>query len=220
MFFDRDDAGKQLAQKLKGYTGTNAVVYAVPRGGVVTGREVSRALDVPMDIVVACRVIHPMNKECAVCAVTEDGERVCDEVGVCCLDDAWIDVESKIQQEEARRRRRVYRGSETPLSAEGRTAILVDDGVATGLSMKAVILAIQKQKPRKIVVATPVAPHRIVTELNQLVDEMVVLKDESHYKGTVSMYYKHFHAVSDKEVQAALGSVETMYNPRVDVEQV
>lgn len=212
MFFDRYDAGKQLACKLLKYKDTDAVVYALPRGGVLTGMEVAKVLQVPLELVIACKIGHPMNRECAVCAVTEDGERICDEIGVCCVDKSWIESESSTQQAEAKRRRIMYKGNSPAISAEGKIAILVDDGIATGLTMKVAIQSIQKQKPAKIIIAAPVASHDVIVDLGWLVDEVAVIKDEDSFRQAVGAYYKHFSEVSDTEVKAALGFVSSVTN--------
>lgn len=208
MFFDRYDAGEQLATKLEYYKDSDVVVYALPRGGVLVGLEISKALHAPLDIVIAHEIGHPLNNEYAICAITESGERVCSEIGLCGVDESWIEFESKVQQKEVCRRLLEYKGNEASVSAGGKIAILVDDGISTGLTMKAAILAIKKQKPRKIIVAVPMATHDRVVEFGQLVDEVVVL---------IESYYIHFSEVSDKEAQVALHQIKTIHNELVTV---
>ena len=204
MFFDRYDAGKQLAQKLISYKSSDTVVYALPRGGVLVGYEIAKSLKAPLDVVINRKIGHPLNKECAICAITEEGEMVYDELGLCGIDDDWINIEATAQQKEARRRRFVYKDNQPSISAEGKTAILVDDGIATGLTMKAAIKTIEKQKPTKIIVAVPVAPHEVINKLNKIVDETVVLLEEKSFQGAVGAYYRYFPEVFDKEVQVCL----------------
>jgi predicted phosphoribosyltransferase len=211
MFFDRLDAGERLAERLLHYKGKNVVVYALPRGGVVLGQEVAVKLRAPLDLVITRKIGHPFNKEFALCAITEDGERVCDEFGLCGVDESWIELESAMEQREAQRRHVVYKRNERIIPATGRVAILVDDGVATGLTMKAAIHAIKKQDPQKIVVAVPVAPHRVVTELRQIVDDVVVLEDAQYFAGSVGSYYIRFDEVSDDEVIDSLHAVSSMH---------
>jgi len=212
MFLDRYDAGKQLANKLLKYKGKKTVVYAIPRGGALTALEVARALEAPLDVVIARKIGHPFNKELAVCAITEDGKRTCDEVGVCCVDSSWLESETTLQLQEIKRQRQVFQGTAKLMSAKGKTAILVDDGIATGLTIKAAVLAIQKQKPEKIIIAVPVAPRSVIEELMQQVDEVVVLRDEPDFKGDVSSCYIHFPEVIDAEVQLVLKHLKTKYN--------
>jgi len=200
MFIDRRDAGKRLASKLIEYKDTGAIVYALPRGGVPVGFAISQILSLPLDIVITRKVGHPMNKEYAICAVTEDGERVCDKMGVQSIDKEWIDLESKVQQKEAHRRRIVYKGNEESISARGKVAILVDDGVATGLTMEAAIRAIQKQQPQKIVVAVPVISEDTAKKLMSFVDELVALEVGKPFLGSVGQYYRNFPQINDDEV--------------------
>jgi putative phosphoribosyl transferase len=214
MFFDRHDAGERLARRLSFYKGKKAVVYALPRGGVLLGLDVAKELGVPLDVVIARKVGHPFNNEYALCAVTEDGERICDESGLCGIDEAWVDLESDIQQREARRRRIVYKKNRRTISAKGKVAILVDDGIATGLTMKAAIRAIQKQKPSSIVVAVPVASHTVIVELKKLVDDVVVLEDVASFTGAVGAYYTQFPQVSDEEVIACLNEIRDLFSKR------
>ena len=157
---------------------------------------------------IAHEIGHPLNNEYAICAITESGERVCSEIGLCGVDESWIEFESKVQQKEVCRRLLEYKGNEASVSAGGKIAILVDDGISTGLTMKAAILAIKKQKPRKIIVAVPMATHDRVVEFGQLVDEVVVL---------IESYYIHFSEVSDKEAQVALHQIKTIHNELVTV---
>lgn len=212
MFLDRYEAGKQLAQKLLTYTGKNTIVYAIPRGGVLTAREVVRALKAPLELVVTRKIGHPLSEEVAVCAITEDGERTCDEVGICCVESSWLESETAAQLKEVKRQRRVFQGTEAPLSAKGKIAIVVDDGAATGLTMKAAVRTIQSQSPAKIIVALPVAPESVVQDLLQQVDEVVVLLDEPSFKGSVSAYYTHFPEVFDTDVQLIVQHLKEKYN--------
>lgn len=208
LFFDRHEAGTQLAAKLQHYKQTDAVVYAIPRGGVLVGLEVSKALGVPLDIVIVRKIGHPLNEEYAVCAIAENGEFVCNEIGISAIDAGWIDTAMQVQQKDARRRRRVYAGGVPSHSAEKKIAIVVDDGIATSLTMQAAVKAIHKQKPLKIIVAALMAPHDAVCTLGELVDEVVVLLDEEQFLGSVGAYYTYFPEVPDSEVQTALGSYQ------------
>ncbi len=204
MFFDRYDAGKQLASKLQTYKDTDSIVLALPRGGVLVGYEIATALHLPLDVVITRKIGHPFNKEVAICAVTEDGRRVCDDWGLYGLDDdSWLEHETAIAMEEAVRRRKVF-GVQTSLSLKDKTVIITDDGIATGLTMKAALLTICSQKPKKIVLAVPVAPHDVLKELSAEVDEVVVLDTGENYRGAVGAYYTHFPEVFDKEVITCL----------------
>lgn len=203
MFYDRYTAGKDLAKKLTKWKGESAVVYAIPRGGVLTAFEVAKSLEAPLELVITRKIPHPLNREVGICAITEEGERICDDRGVYGIDAEWIDFETTVQKNEIKRRRAAYGMEHAVISAEGKTAIIVDDGIATGLTMRAAIKAIQKQKPERIIVAVPVAPQTVVEQIEQLVDVVVVLKNESDFKGSVGAYYENFPEVFDREVIVA-----------------
>ena len=203
-FRDREEAGALLADALEPFAEEDAVVYALPRGGVVVGYQVAKKLGLPLDIVVARKVGHPANPEFAVCAVTEEGEMFCNESVAHLTDRAWLAAAARGEQEEARRRRKAYLPREKHIPASGKTAILVDDGVATGLTLRAALHALRKERPAKIVVAVPVAPHDVVEELEKEADEVVVLLDEAHYLGAVGAYYEDFPQTTDDEVISLL----------------
>jgi putative phosphoribosyl transferase len=205
MFFDRYDAGKQLAKKLTSYTNTDSVVLALPRGGVLVGHEIATRLHLPLDVVIISKIGHPMNKEVAICAITEDGRRVCDDGGLYGLEESWIEHESAIAMGEAIRRRQVF-GAGMAIQITSKTVIVTDDGIATGLTMKAALLMIHAQRPKKVVLAIPVAPHEVQKELRDQVDELVVLDTGKDYRGAVGAYYTHFPEVHDKEVITCLKS--------------
>lgn len=206
MFFDRYDAGNQLATKLQSYKNTDTVVLALPRGGVLVGYEIATDLGLPLDIIITRKIGHPFNKEVAICAVTEDGRRVSDDWGLCGLDDdSWLRHETEVAMTEAVRRRKVY-GAKTQLSITNKTVIVTDDGVATGLTMKAALLMVRAQKPKKIILAIPVCPRDVLAELTDLVDEVVILDKDKEFRGAVGLYYTHFAEVYDKEVVVCLKS--------------
>ncbi len=204
LFFDRYDAGKQLATRLARYAQTRAVVVALPRGGVLVGSEIARALNVPLDIVITRKIEHPFTQAVAICAVTEDGNRVCNDWGFCGIDEGWIEHETMVAMAEVTRRRHVF-GTQAPTQTiKGKTVIVTDDGIATGLSMKAALMSIRAGQPRKIVLAIPLCPREVLKELSLLVDEVIILIDEIRFLGAVGAYYTYYPAVSDAEVIACL----------------
>ena len=200
MFRDREDAGTQLAQKLKAYHGTEAVVLALPRGGVVIGERVAKGLELPLDIVVARKVGHPTNSDYAICAVDERGTRLCNEAELKHIDKKWLNQRVEQEQQEAQRRVVLYRGKKAPISLSGKTAIIVDDGIATGLTIRLAIKAVKEQKPKRIVVAIPVAPSDIAMKIRREVDEFVVLEPQEDFLGAVGAHYRFFLQVKDAEV--------------------
>ena len=136
-FRNREDAGRKLASLLTKYRGRDAVVFALPRGGVVLGVEVAAALDVPLDLVIPRKIGHPVNPEYAIAAITEHGDLACNEVEIAMIDPAWFRSQQVNERREAQRRRDLYMNGRKEHSAANRIAILVDDGIATGLTMRA-----------------------------------------------------------------------------------
>lgn len=198
-FTDRAEAGRLLAAELRKY-GDGAVVYALPRGGVETAAEVAHALDAPLDLIIARKIGHPFSPEYAVGAVTETGPLVWNEAERAGLDDIWAKQAEATERAEAKRRRQLYLEDRKPISAAGKTAILVDDGIATGLTMQAAVQDIKNQQPEKIIVAVPVAPQDSIDALAEAVDEVIVLDDPNNFLGAVGPHYEHFPQLTDQEV--------------------
>jgi predicted phosphoribosyltransferase len=210
LFKDRQQAGKLLAEKLAQYANKkeDVVVYALPRGGVVVAHEIAKALSAPLDLVITRKIGHPENPEYAICAVSESGELLCNEDERKRVGMEWIRSEAQRQIAEAKRRRQKYLGRES-VSAKGKIAILVDDGVATGLTMKLAIREIQKHNPAKIVVAVPVIPEDTAEELQSSVDELVALEIGRPFLGSIGQYYRDFEQVEDEEVLKLLDNAFT-----------
>ncbi len=205
-FRDRIDAGKKLAQALKKYQNRDGVVYALPRGGVVLGAEVAGALHMPLDLLIPRKIGHPLQPEYAICAVVESGEMVCNQAEVARVDPQWFRQEVEAERHEARRRRELYLGGREPAPVAGKTAIIVDDGIATGLTMEVAIRDAKRRRPAHLAVAVPVAPPDTVERLAREVDEFVVLDASPFYLGAVGAYYDFFSQVTDDEVIALLRS--------------
>ncbi|HLE93660.1 MAG TPA: phosphoribosyltransferase family protein [Sulfuricaulis sp.] len=206
-FRDRADAGEQLAQALKKYQRQDGVVYALPRGGVVLGAIVARALDMPLDLLIPRKIGHPLQPEYAICAIVENGEMACNQQEVARVDPQWFRQEVEAERHEARRRRELYLGGREPEPVKGKTAIIVDDGIATGLTMEVAIRDAKRRKPAHLVVAVPVAPPDTVEQLSREVDDFVVLDRSRHYLGAVGAYYDYFNQTTDDEVIELLRSV-------------
>jgi len=205
-FRDRADAGEQLAQALKKYQRQDGVVYALPRGGVVLGAIVARALDMPLDLLIPRKIGHPLQPEYAICAIVENGEMACNQQEVARVDPQWFRQEVEAERHEARRRRELYLGGREPEPVKGKTAIIVDDGIATGLTMEVAIRDAKRRKPAHLVVAVPVAPPDTVEQLSREVDDFVVLDRSRHYLGAVGAYYDYFNQTTDDEVIELLRS--------------
>jgi len=199
MFLDRADAGKKLAQALFRYKGQPLVVYALPRGGVVLGVEVARALEASLDLIVVRKIGHPLQPEYAIGAVAEDGYVVTNPDEVASLDKRWLDHATAAELREAQRRRGLFLYGRAPIEVKDKIAIIVDDGLATGLSMSAAIHEIRGRGPQKVVVAVPVAAAETVDKLKPDVDDLVVLYVPEWF-GAVGAFYLRFDQVSDEEV--------------------
>jgi predicted phosphoribosyltransferase len=199
-YADRREAGRALGDALQGLKGRDLVVCALPRGGVVVGAEVARALEAPLELVIPRKVGHPFNPEYAVCAVTETGEPVCQPEEVELLPPGWLQAAIARARLEAAARRRLYRGERPPRPLEGKTVVLVDDGVATGLTMLAALREVRQGRPERVVVAVPVAPASTVRRLAEEADEVVALQIPEPFMGAVGYYYRDFSPVDDEEV--------------------
>ncbi len=202
MFKDRKDAGAQLAERLKEYIGQkNMLVLALPRGGVVTGVEIANRLKAPLDVLIVRKIGHPGQPELAVGAISETGSIVYNEdvVASAGVTREYLRGEAARQREETARRQRLYRGGQKLVNLRGKTIILVDDGVATGATMKAAVETLKRQQVGKLVVAVPVAPPETAAELQKMVDVFVCLAMPEDFF-SVGSYYEDFMQVTDADV--------------------
>lgn len=201
IFSDRVEAGRRLAEALKGYEGREVVVLAIPRGGVVVGYQVARRLGAPLDIIAPRKIGAPYNPELAIGAVAEDGTIILDEglVRRLGVTESYIGEESERQREEIRRRLRLYRGEAPYPDLKGRVVILVDDGVATGSTAKAALASIRRRGPEEVVVAVPVAPPSTARELEGEADRVVCLYTPEPFYA-IGQFYRDFSQTSDEEV--------------------
>lgn len=204
-FQDRRDAGQQLAERLEPYRQARPVVFAIPRGGVPVGAEVARGLNAELDVVVARKLGAPFQAELALGAVTSDGERflndeIISQLGV---DDAYLDQVTREQGDEARRRERRFRGGRPPAAVEGRTVLLVDDGLATGATMRAAARSLRKRVPGRLVVAVPVGSREACMALREDADEVICLAQPEPFYA-IGLHYQSFEQVDDAEVIALL----------------
>jgi putative phosphoribosyl transferase len=204
VFESRAQAGRSLAAELAGRAWERPVVLALPRGGVPVGLEVARRLDCPLDLVLVRKVGAPYQPEFAVAAVVDgDPPRLVRNPAL----GAWEgrEWEQHLQDsyrracDEIRRRRESYLAGRTPVPVEGRTAILVDDGLATGTTMRAAVEAMRQRGAARVVVAVPVAPPDAAATLGQVADEVVCLETPAAF-GAVGSFYADFHQLDDAEV--------------------
>jgi len=205
LFRDRRDAGQALAARLERYRGSDALVLGLPRGGVVVAAEVARRLGAELDVVVARKLGAPISPEVAIGAVTASGERVLNEELIRELDvsEAYLSGVTAIEQREARRREAWLRGNRPPPPIAGRTVIVVDDGLATGATMRAALRSVRQQSPTRLVVAVPVGSREACEALRAEADEVVCLHAPASFNA-VGSYYLKFDQTSDDEVRRLL----------------
>ncbi len=203
MFADRRDAGRQLARRLLHLKGDRPVVLALPRGGVPVGFEIARALDAPLDVVLVRKIGAPWQPELALGAVTDgdDPELFIDRklTAEWAVSDYYISSEALRQLKELERRRSVYGAGRAPLEIAGRPAIVVDDGVATGATMRVALQATRHRNPSRIILAVPVAAGDALARLETEADEVVCLETPAGL-GAIGFFYRDFHQLSDAEV--------------------
>lgn len=205
-FRNRRDAGQKLAQKLSHYASRpDVIVLALPRGGVPVGYEVSRALHVPLDIFIVRKLGLPGQEELAIGAIASGGIRVLNEdiLRMLPLPSELIERVAQRELQELQRRERLYRGDRPPPDVRDRTVILVDDGLATGASMRAAVQALRAQNPKRIVVAVPTAAPEACEAFEKEVDEVVCAITPEPFLG-VGRWYEDFSQTTDEGVRLFL----------------
>ena len=201
-FRNRADAGRQLARQLTGYAGQDDVlVLALPRGGVTVAFEVAQRLHAPLDVLVVRKLGVPGHEELAMGAIATGGVRVLNEDVVRSLriPDSIIDAAVAVEEVELKRRERIYRSHKALWEIGGKTVILIDDGIATGSTMRAAIQVLRKHQPARLVVAVPYASSSAYDEFEGQVDEMVILNSTEAF-WSVGQAYEDFSQVTDAEV--------------------
>jgi predicted phosphoribosyltransferase len=207
-FQDRTEAGRRLAQALTGHAGEpDLIVLGLPRGGVPVAAEVARALGAPLDVFVVRKLGVPGHEELAMGAIASGGVRVLNaELLVAAgLSERQVEIVTWRELETLERQERLYRGDRAPLELSGRTVILVDDGLATGATMRAAIQAVRSRDAGRIVVAVPVAPSETCAALRREVDEVACPLSPAEFLA-VGRWYRDFLPVSDEQVQGLLAA--------------
>jgi len=200
IFKDRVEAGQKLALKLSDYKNKPVVIYALPRGGVVLGAEIAKALGAELDLVIVRKIGHPYEPEYAIGVIAEDGDLILNPAEFKSLSKNWLEDAKKREQEEAKRRREKYLGKKPKIDVADKIAIIVDDGVATGLSIELAVKEVKHKKPKEIIVAVPVIPKDTAIKLEKEVDKLIAISIEENYAGAVGAYYEYFPQVTDEEV--------------------
>ena len=203
LFADRTEAGQALARALVKYKGQAVHVYALPRGGAQVAAEVARALDAPLDLILVRKIGAPAQPELAIGAVVDGGTPIIvrndDVLRFTGTRDNQFDQICRRELQEIERRRKVYLPNRPPLNPAGKVAIVIDDGVATGATMRAALRATRMRHPRKLVLAVPVGAYDSIEELRGEVDEVVCLNTPEDF-GALGYYYEDFRQLSDQDV--------------------
>lgn len=206
-FADRREAGRRLAEALLPLAAEDPIIVALPRGGVPVGREVAEALGAPLEVLAVRKLGAPHNPEYGIGAIAEDGTRVFDPeaLAVLGIDNGALDSIVARETAELERRVAAYRGGRPPASIADRTAIVVDDGVATGVTDTAALRALRRMRPRRLVLAVPVCAPDSAARLRGECDEVVCLVEPTRLYG-VGQWYRDFSQVADDDVTGALAT--------------
>jgi putative phosphoribosyl transferase len=200
-FPDRRDAGRQLGRLLLRYRDAAPAVLALPRGGVPVGYEVARALGAPLDVLVARKIGAPSQPELGIGAIASGGVIVLDERTLAALGVTEAELEAIVARETAEMERRLarYRGDRPPPELRDRTVVVVDDGLATGVTARAAVASVRLEEPRAVVLAVPVAAHESARAFGALVDDLVAVIMPHDFRA-VGLWYEDFEQTSDEEV--------------------
>jgi len=200
-FTDRIDAGKRLASVLKDFTSKNGIVLAIPRGGVVVGFEIAKALNLQLDVIIPRKIGSPENPELGIGAVAEDGTTILDNqlIKYLAVSKEYIAIETQRQKHEIGRRLKLYRQDASYPNIKGLDVIVVDDGIATGSTMKAALTSVRNRGASSVTVAVPVGPPSTIEELNELADRVVCLYTPEYFQA-IGEFYNDFSQTPDEEV--------------------
>ncbi len=209
MFEDRKSAGQELARQVVDLPLDNPVVLALPRGGVPVALPVAQALRAPLDLILVRKIGMPGNPEFAAGAVVEDASPVFNMSVLDAVELAVNDFDAVLARKRAEIavRRKMYLGEREAIDLTGRTAVVVDDGIATGATVRAALLGLQSRDPKRIVLAVPVAPPDVVDEMSGLVDTVICLLSPQPF-WSVGAHYRDFRQVADDEVAAMLAEAD------------
>ncbi|HUR90677.1 MAG TPA: phosphoribosyltransferase [Ramlibacter sp.] len=208
-FRDRQEAGRVLAARLSHLQGhDDLLVLALPRGGVAVGFEVARALHAQLDVFIVRKLGMPGHEEYAMGAIASGGVQVMNDLQGWSVGEREIAIVVAREQEELKRRERLYRSGRDPVEIEDRTVVVVDDGLATGATMRAAVAAIRKQRPARLIVAVPVGAQETCELLLRVADEVVCAASPTPFRA-VGLWYGHFPQSTDDEVRDLLANALT-----------
>jgi putative phosphoribosyl transferase len=210
VFVDRRDAGQQLAERLAQLSLHDPVILGLPRGGVPVAREIAVRLGAPLDVLIVRKLGVPGHEELAMGAIASGGARVLNPEVITPLriSNEVIEQVARHEQRELERRERLFRGDRAPISVEGRSVVLVDDGLATGATMRAAAESLRARKPREIIAAAPVGAPSSCSMLSHHVDHLICLAQPEPFYG-VGLWYRDFDQTSDAEVRRLLDEAQT-----------
>jgi len=217
-FQNRDDAGRRLAAELRDYSGREGViVLGLPRGGIPIALKVAEALHAPLDAFVVRKLALPWHEELAMGALASGGVRVLDPdlIRIARVSDADVERATMVERTELERREQRYRGSRPFPDLRGKTVILVDDGLATGSTMRAAVEALRKHAPGDVVVAVPVAPPEVCDAFRYIADEIICVETPEPFQA-VGLWYLDFSPITDDEVHRMLESAIQATSPRIE----
>jgi putative phosphoribosyl transferase len=220
VFENRYDAGRKLAEKLIGYAGKQVLVLGIPNGGVAVALSVALSLNADLDLVISRKIPLPLSPEGGFGSVTDDGTTILNEevVRQAGLTRQQINYQVGKVRSDIRSRSLLYHGERPPLSITGRTVIIVDDGLASGYTMRAAIASLRHRKPEGIVAAVPVGPEHVVDEIRRVADRVVTCAVGTESPFYVSDYYRYWHDITDGEVLHCLKEWRTRrYGIKIDL---
>jgi putative phosphoribosyl transferase len=210
-FANRSEAGKQLARKLESFQGQDVIVLALPRGGVPVAFEIAKTLHASLDVLIVRKLGVPGHEELAMGAIASGGVRILNDdiIESLAIDEAMIENEVAKERAELSRRELNYRGATRFPSLAGKRVIVVDDGIATGATMRAAVKALRQQRPARVIVAAPTSARDTYHTLCTEADEVVCLATPEPYIA-VGIWYEHFPQTSDEEVKMLLGKAREL----------
>lgn len=205
VFLDRKDAGEKLSSVLEKFKNEEVIILAIPRGGLEIAYDTIKKFHFQWDLIIPRKIGAPQNKEVAIGAVSVDGSYLVDDyyVKMLHISQEYIEQEVSEQTYEIKRRMREYRGKDTFPEVKNKTAIIIDDGIATGFTILAAIKSVKKQGAKKIVLAVPVGPKEKIEKFKELVDEVICIHIPENFSA-VGVYYTNFEQFTDQEVFEAI----------------
>jgi putative phosphoribosyl transferase len=220
VFENRYDAGRRLAEKLSDYAGKSVVVLGIPNGGVAVALGVALVLQADLDLVISRKIPLPLSPEGGFGSVTDDGTSIFDEevIKKAGLSEQQISYQVNKVRSDIRHRSLLYHAERRPVSISGRTVIVVDDGLASGYTMRAAIESLRHRKPDGVVAAVPVGPEAVVRALREVADRVVACVVSRESRFYVADYYRYWHDITDAEVLHCLKEWRMRrYGPRIDI---